>query len=69
MKVWTNTRFPGHYPVGTAAVVVADTAGQAAEVLNDELERVGLGRPATADQFDRLPTTRHIARVLLDGDY
>lgn len=69
MKVWTNKQFSGHWPVGTAAVVVADTAGQAAEALNDELEARGLGRTATPEQFEQLPTSRQIARVLCDGDY
>ena len=69
MKVWTNRSFAGHYPVGTAAVVVADTAEQAAEVLNNELTARGLRRGATAAQFERLPTHRPVARVLSDGDY
>ena len=69
MKVWTNNKFSGHYPVGTAAVVIADTAGQAAVVLNDQLEGRGLGRPATKEQFEQLPTNRQTARVLCDGEY
>lgn len=69
MKVWTNNKFHGHYPVGTAAVVVADTAGQAAEMLAAELKKVGLLAPVTEDQFEQLPTSRHGVRVLCDGDY
>jgi hypothetical protein len=69
MKVWTNRHFEGHYPVGTAAVVVADSAEQAAELLNDACEKEGLGRPATAEQFERLPTAKPYARILCDGDY
>lgn len=69
MKAWTNKRFDGHWPVGTAAVVVADTAENAAKILNDELETRGLGRVATAEQFELLPTSRPMARVLCDGNY
>ena len=69
MKVWTNTDFEGHWPVGVAAVVVADTAMQAAELLNNELQKRGLSRSATAEQFASLPTSRPMAVVLRDGDY
>jgi hypothetical protein len=69
MKVWTNNKFPGHWPVGTAAVVVADTASQAAELLTAELKKVGLLEPVTEDQFEQLPTSRHCVRVLCNGDY
>jgi hypothetical protein len=69
MKVWTNTSFDGHYPVGTAAVVVADTATQAAELLNDELQRHGLSRSAIPRQFVRIPTSKPFSVVLCDGDY
>lgn len=69
MKVWTNKKFSGHYPVGTAAVVVADTVEQAAEVLNDALETYGLSRTATPDQFEHLPTNRQTAMILCDGNY
>ncbi len=67
--MWTNTDFEGHWPVGVAAVVVADTAGQAAELLNNELEKRGLGRTAKPEQFAAMPTSRPLAVVLLDGAY
>jgi hypothetical protein len=69
MRVWTNNQFAGHYPVGTAAVVVADTPERAAELLNNRLEEQKLGRPATADQFEALPVTQERVRVLCNGDY
>lgn len=69
MNVWTNNQFSGHWPVGTAAVVVAGTALQAAELLNNELSKCGLGRPATPDQFEKLSTNAPTVRVLCDGDY
>ena len=69
MKVWTNTTFSGHYPVGTAAVVVAETAEQAAQLLQTALAERGLRGPVTADQFVLLPVDQPRAVVLLDGDY
>lgn len=69
MKVWTNTEFTGHYPVGTAAVVVADTREQAAGLLNAALEEANLVPTATAEQFTRVVTSRPHAVVLLDGNY
>jgi hypothetical protein len=69
MNVWTNNKFTGFYPVGTAAVVVADTAEQAAGLLNAELERLGLMVLSEPHQFALLPTTQPMACVLYDGDY
>lgn len=69
MKVWTNTEFKGHYPVGTAAAVVADTAREAAALLNAELKEHGLEASATADQFVELSTAMAHAVVLCDGNY
>lgn len=69
MKVWTNNAFKGHYPVGTAAVVVANTAVEATELLNDALQLRGLGRPAIPDQFVQLPTAKAFVLVLCDGNY
>ena len=69
MKVWTNNEFTGHWPVGTAAVVVADTAQQAAELLAAELAKEGLTGPVTEDQFRQLETDRPLVRVLHNGDY
>ena len=69
MKVWTITGFEGHWPVGTAAVVVAETADQAAETLNAELRHRGLSPSAKAEGFDELQTHQRGAVVLCDGDY
>ena len=69
MKVWTNNKFHGHYPVGTAAVVVAESEQMAAAVLNQKLLAHGLAASATPEQFERLPTTHTLAVVLCDGNY
>jgi hypothetical protein len=58
MKVWI-------YTLHHAAVVVADTAQQAAELLNRSIEGEyhirGLARP---DQFERVVTTKPLAVVI-----
>lgn len=54
--VYTNTKFKGHFPVGTAAVAVAATAQEAANLLNAQLEAQGLAATATADQFEAFNT-------------
>ena len=64
-----NTEFEGHYPVGTAAVVVADTAAQASEMLNSALVAQGLEPTATPEQFVKLPTNSPKVVILSDGDY
>jgi hypothetical protein len=69
MKVWTNTEFQGHWPVGVSAVVVAETPGDAALLLNDELAKVGLPRSARADQFVPVNTSAPGAVVLQSGDH
>lgn len=69
MKVWTNCKFKGKWPVGTAAVVVADTADQAAALLNEDLADIGLARNAKPEQFEVLPTSKHAVRILCDGNY
>jgi hypothetical protein len=69
MKVWTNTQFEGYWPVGVAAVVVADTKEQAAYLLNDELEKRGFVRSATVEGFNQLMTSKPVAVILHDGNY
>ena len=69
MEVWTNTSCAGHYPVGFAAVVVAETKDRAAELLNDTKEKQGLSRDAEAKDFLRIPVHREYADILVNGDY
>lgn len=68
MKIYTNTSFTGHWPVGTAAVVRAETAEEAAEILNAELRRNGLRGDATAGEMDPMPPGKGVV-ILNDGDY
>ena len=71
MNVYTNTTFEGHWPVGTAAVIVAKTAKQAAEQLNNKLEARGLlqNDPIKADEMFFVPTGSPCVYILADGNY
>lgn len=69
MKVWTNTEFTGHWPVGTAAVVVADTPNQACEALNAQLRSIGLPGNARSEDFRLIVTSKPNVTILRDGDY
>ena len=69
MNVWTNIEFIGYYPVGSAVVVVANTAQAAAKMLNGKLLELGLKETATAEQFQLLPTKRESVVILNDGNY
>ena len=67
MKVFTCTDHRGHFPVGTASVVVAENCAEAWRLLADALDERGLGD----DEFTltELPTDTPLAIVLRDGDY
>lgn len=70
MKVFTCSDFKGHWPVGTAAVIVAETRTDAQRQLFDELRKLGL-----ADKQEGQPTLVEVtlkrpkAIILCDGDY
>jgi len=67
MKVF-HCNFKGHYPVGAAAVVVAENNIHAAELLNAELEKERL-KPVIAQDMIELDTDAPRAVVLCNGDY
>ena len=69
MKVWMNYTFSGRLRSSTSAVVVADTAMQAADLLTQKLKDIGLPQTIDAETMHRLPVSRPIAVVLQDGDY
>ena len=68
MKLWTNNEFKGHYPVGVGAVVVAETADDAADYLSMFLNKRGLPN-AKAEQFKEMPFVDGQVTILSDGDY
>lgn len=69
MNIYTNNRFTGFYPVGTAAVVVAKTQKSAARMLNRHLLKIGL--PGDTDIVDMklLSTNKSKVVILCDGEY
>lgn len=69
MKIWTNNKFQGRWPVGTAAVCVAENAVAAAAMLNDDLESIGLPCSARPDDFVPMAMDVPQSRILCDGDY
>lgn len=69
MKVWSYVGFDGFYPVGTSAVIVANTAEQAVELLNNELVGMLLPPSATLEKVKQIKTTTPIVVILNDGNY
>ena len=71
MKVFTCTKFTGHWPVGSAAVVIAETAAEAAEDLNHKLRtQYSLIGDAKAEDMLPFPANEmESIRVLCDGNY
>jgi len=67
-KVYTCDDFTGYWPVGSAAVVVAKSKAEAATLLKEKLDQLGLEQeePPTITVLDQ--SIGH-ARILCDGDY
>lgn len=69
MKLFTCTDFLGHWPVGTAAVVVAPDEAIARTLLLAVLREHGLGDQSAGFTLIEVNTTVPNAVVLRDGDY
>ena len=72
MKIFAFTGFTGHYPVGTAAVIVADKLSTAWGLLSRELEKSGLPAMDLDDdaiQVVEVDTNTPKVEILLDGNY
>lgn len=69
MNVYTCTAFRGHWPVGTAAVIVAGDALRARALLDAELVGQGLEPTEDSDEFVLLKTRISGAYILCNGDY
>ena len=69
MKTFTCNSFTGHYPVGSAAVIVAETRLKAVNSLNKELKSIGLKGDVTEDQLEEVDTTKRHITILSDGNY
>lgn len=70
MNVYTNTLFQGHWPVGVAAVVVAESPEEAALLLEIELQDRHLPMQ-TIDpaSFILVDTSKPAAIIVQDGNY
>jgi hypothetical protein len=68
MKVFTCTTFDGHHPVGTAAVVIAESEHLARRALDRQLRSQGLMLDPE-DEMVELDTFDEQAIVLHNGDY
>lgn len=70
MKTYTNNTFLGHYPVGSAAVVRANNAEEAAFALNAVLVTQHLKGDVKATDMHEFPQTPgEQVRLLHDGNY
>ena len=67
MRVFVCTDHAGHYPVGTASVVLAPTREDAERMLAVALAEKSL--PALGFTLRELPATEPRAVVLCDGEY
>lgn len=68
MKVFTHNKFEGHWPVGTAAVVVAENTAQAKDYLDHFLAESGLP-DCDKNDFVELPLVDGAVSILCDGAY
>jgi len=69
MNVYTNNQFVGFWPVGSAAVVVADSSEKAATILNEKLGAMGLKPGAEPKSMVLVNTSAESVEILCDGEY
>ena len=69
MRVFTCDSFTGHYPVGTAAIIVANNTAEGARLLNEELKARGLPGNVQLGQLNEVDVRHECVDILCDGDY
>lgn len=69
LKVYTCDSFTGHYPVGTAAVIVAMNERDASAFLNLALMQQGLPSDVQSEQMTEVDISMQQAIILNNGDY
>jgi len=71
LQVFTCNDFAGHWPVGTAAVIVATSAAEADTILRDELHKHGLldENPPGSYTIVGMAFMKGSVRILSDGEY
>lgn len=68
LKLYTCKEFDGHWPVGSAAVVIAQSKNEAADMLEAKLESIGLKQRIDAGTMIEVLMMKQ-AIVLCDGNY
>ncbi len=69
MNVYINAKFDSCWPIGSAAVVVANTKREALKLLNIELRKCGLPETNVLNEFVRLKIDKPQAKIIIDDDY
>lgn len=69
LGVYVCNQFTGYWPVGTAAVVVAESQEHAAKLLNEQLLSQGLKGDADANAMALVMQTSPQVVILCDGNY
>ena len=69
MKVFDNKTFTGHWPVGSAAIVVAADQEDAARLLRLTLIKSGLKGDVGIKDMVHVNTRQFQAIILCDGNY
>ena len=69
LKIYECSKFKGHYPVGTSAIIVAYNIHQAARMLEERLEKAGIPQKIHAERLTVLPSHEPNCFILQDGDY
>ena len=69
LKLFTCNSFKGHYPTGTAAVVLAPSEEEAAALLEKELKNMGLAQSIKPDQMNYCKFSNSKVIILNDGNY
>ena len=70
MRVWTNNKFQGMWPVPTAAVVIAETKERAEILLRRELKKWNLPQPDESGlEVKEVLLDEEGVVILQNGDY
>jgi hypothetical protein len=69
MKIYISTMFTGHYPVGTAALVVARDGARANHILNEALKQDGLPGDNREEWLHEVPVEDELVDILNNGNY
>jgi len=71
MKVFTHTAFDGFYPVGVAAVIIAEDKQTAKILLEKKLEELKMTQyePIKEEDFQEVDINTPSVDILNDGNY